>query len=123
MPRMIGSFRFGRDIGNGPTKPHRRGAKGEGRGEFSRTGHDARIVVPPPWVDSIDMDPPERYVRSFIPASPKPLSAPFREERIQIESLAVVLNGKFYLAFFFLQAQIYDLGFAVFDRYCSGLPA
>jgi len=41
--------------------------------------HDVRMVVPAPLTDSMRKVPPESCVRSFIPASPSPLSVLSRE--------------------------------------------
>ena len=42
--------------------------------DFQAMAQDARIVVPTPLVDSIEKEPPERWVLSFIPESPSPFS-------------------------------------------------
>lgn len=110
MPKMIGSFRFGRDIlRNGKTKKaHRRGAEGEGYGELSRYR---------PWCSDCDSYPLGGFNRHrstrkksllFHTGETQSLLETLQGVNgIQIESLADSIQLQFITAVVFLETRVF----------------
>ena len=78
-------------------------------------GHDARMIVPFPSVDSISKEPPESSVRSLMLERPNPLFVVFLERAFsRLKPSAVVLENEFHPVVQFPQRQTHKICLTVF---------